>query len=154
MAELQIVTYDGCDWDKAHEFSELVSKHDVEVTGESPERWFSVFLYDKRRKVVGGVAGITSWGLCEVSVLAVAKKYRRQGWGKRLVETMENVARKRGCNHVHLHTMSFQGVDFYRAMGYRVLAKLPGSRESYTRYFMTKALPKTAERRQAAATGT
>ena len=147
MAELEIVKYDGCDWDKAHEFADLISEHDVEVTGESPERWFSVFLYDRRRKTVGGVAGITSWGLCDVSVVAVAKPYRRQGWGRKLMAAMEETARRRGCHHVHLHTMSFQAVGFYKALGYRVLATLPGRKESYTRYFMTKELPTAAVQR-------
>jgi ribosomal protein S18 acetylase RimI-like enzyme len=137
---LRLVSYDECDWSKAHEFSDLINEHDVQVTGEDPERWYSVFLLNARGKTVGGAAGLTSWGLCEVSALAVAPEHRGKGWGRRLVQAVEKLAARRGCTHVHLHSMNFQAVGFYRKLGYRKMAELVGRRGVYTRFFLSKAL--------------
>jgi ribosomal protein S18 acetylase RimI-like enzyme len=139
-ADLRIETYDYCDWGKAHEFSDLINVHDTEVTGEKHEQWFSVFLYDGHGKTVGGVAGLTSWGLCEVSALAVAKRYRHMGWGTRLVAATEQLARRRRCTCVHLHSMNFQAAAFYQKLGYTTLARLKGGGRKYTRYFLAKKL--------------
>jgi ribosomal protein S18 acetylase RimI-like enzyme len=140
MAELRMERFDYCDWSKAHEFSDLINEHDTEVTGENPEQWYSVYLYDSRNRVVGGAAGITAWGLCDISALAVAKEYRGRGWGTGLVEAVEAIARERGCTYVHLHTMNFQGAEFYRKLGYEILAQLSGGDGRYTRFFLKKPL--------------
>jgi ribosomal protein S18 acetylase RimI-like enzyme len=58
------------------------------------------------------------------------------------VRAVEKLAARRGCTHVHLHSMNFQAVEFYRKLGYRHMAQLVGRPGVYTRYFLSKALPK------------
>jgi len=142
MSDLRIQAYDYCDWEKAHEFSDLINTNDTKVTGKKHEQWFSIFLYDKRGKTVGGTAGLTAWGLCDVSVLAVAARYQRKGWGTKLMAATEALARRRGCTYVHLHSMDFQAVGFYQKLGYKVLARLKGGEWKYTRFFLAKRLGK------------
>jgi ribosomal protein S18 acetylase RimI-like enzyme len=138
MSNLKIERYDHCDWSKAMAFADLIGRHDQEATGEQTYRPFSVFLYDADGSTVGGAAGSTSWGLCEVTALAVDKSFRGQGWGKKLMQAVEQTARERCCNSIHLHTMNFQAIEFYRRIGFCVQAELTDETGRYTRYFLAK----------------
>jgi GNAT superfamily N-acetyltransferase len=65
-------------------------------------------------KVQGGLRGQTSWSWGTIDVLSVARTYRRQGVGSRLLAKAEEIARSRGCLGIRLDTTSFQAPDFYR----------------------------------------
>ena len=57
---------------------------------------------------------------CEVAGLVVGERYRRQGVGERLMEAVENEARRRGGTHLVLNT-AHRRADahaFYEALGY------------------------------------
>jgi ribosomal protein S18 acetylase RimI-like enzyme len=143
MSDLRIERYDHCDWSKAMAFAELIGSHDEEATGEQTHRPFSVFLYDGDGSTVGGAAGSTSWGLCEVTALAVQKRFRGQGWGRKLMQAVEQTARERHCANIHLHTMNFQAIGFYRKVGFVVQAELSDESGKYTRYFLAKTVAYT-----------
>lgn len=67
------------------------------------------------------IAGITAWSLgpeLHVDTLAVDETYRRKGLGRRLLEHVEQEARKGGCTTASVDTFSFQAPDYYPALGY------------------------------------
>jgi GNAT superfamily N-acetyltransferase len=100
----------------------------------------AVFLRDREGKLVGGLTGGTYWGWLYVEDLWVPDCVRRQGWGTRLLQAAEQAARRRGCRHVHLDTMSFQALPFYQKQGYTVFGILEDLPEGHRRYYLRKDL--------------
>ena len=90
--------------------------------------------------VVAGLLGGTYWGWMYVDILWVKEEHRFCGIGSRLLSDAEEEARRRGCHHVHLETMSWQAPEFYKKHGYTVLGVLPDIPEGHEKYILTKAL--------------
>jgi GNAT superfamily N-acetyltransferase len=101
-----------------------------------------VFIRDEAGVLVGGLLGDTYWGWLSINIVWIEERYRGQGYGQRLLAVAEEEARRRGCVHVHLDTLSFQARPFYEKLGYRVYGTLedfPAGGE-HERYYMTKDL--------------
>lgn len=90
--------------------------------------------------IEGGLLGGTYWGWLYISILWLHKDLRGQGYGSQLVKMAENIARERGCHHVHLDTMSFQALDFYLKLGFEEFGRLEDLPRGHCRIFLKKAL--------------
>ncbi|HKA28169.1 MAG TPA: GNAT family N-acetyltransferase [Candidatus Binatia bacterium] len=113
----------------------------VVVTGRDDWGPIAIFLRDEQDRIRGGVLGDFWAGWLHVKFLWVDEDCRRHGWGAKLLEAAESVARERGCGNVHLDTFSFQaGSDFYRRFGYEVFGVLDEYPAGYSHYFMRKRL--------------
>jgi GNAT superfamily N-acetyltransferase len=110
----------------------LLTDYNVEHAGPANHVPLWLFARDAGGKVQGGLRGQTYWSWCVIDVLAVAKPYRGQGIGSRLLSLAEETARARGCVGVRLDTMSFQAPDFYVRHGYSEFGRIeeypPGHR--------------------------
>lgn len=116
-------------------------KFNSKYGGREDWRELTIFLKDKKGKVVAGLNGHSDWGWLFVKLLWVADDYRGEGLGTRLMAAAEKEAIERKCRHIWLDTFSFQAPKFYRSLGYRKFGKLDNYPEGYSRYFFTKALP-------------
>jgi GNAT superfamily N-acetyltransferase len=108
--------------------------------GDENHRPLSIFIRDDTGVVVAGLLGDTYYGWLAVNLLWVHAGWRGQGYGRTLLEAAEAEALRRGCSHVHLDTLSFQALDFYRKAGYTIFGELQGLPPGYTRYFLRKDL--------------
>ena len=107
--------------------------------GLSPDaKPLAVFLRSRFSRVVGGVYGITYWGLFWVQMVWVEESLRGQGYGTELMRVAEAEALRRGCRHARLETFAPEALDFYRKLGYEVFAELSGHPPAHTTYFMKK----------------
>ncbi|MCE9532899.1 MAG: GNAT family N-acetyltransferase [Planctomycetes bacterium] len=97
-------------------------------------------LRDEVGSIFGGLIGELHWGWLRISILSVSEKFRRSGWGRKLVEESERVAIASGCHSAWVDTFSFQAPDFYRRLGYQVFGELPDYPSGQTRYFLSKRL--------------
>jgi ribosomal protein S18 acetylase RimI-like enzyme len=138
MSDLRIERYDDCPGPRLKALSAFVD--DVELAGKRTDQPYSVCLCDADGTLVGGATGVTAWGFCELNSLGIGKRFRRQGWGRKLVEAVAQTARERDCRIIQTSTMSFQAIDFYRHIGFVVLAELTDASGTYTRYFLAKKL--------------
>ncbi len=94
---------------------------------------------DGKGRFIGGLTGSTYLGWLYVDLLFVEEKYRGQGVGTHLLKTAETWAKKRGCHHVNLNTITFQAPGFYRKLGYKVFGRLSYPKGNI-RYFLKKKL--------------
>jgi GNAT superfamily N-acetyltransferase len=76
-------------------------------------------------EVVGGLWAETAYRWMFIHLVVVPEEFRGRGIGSRLIETAEEVARKRGCVGIRLDTYSFQAPAFYPRLGYELLGKVP-----------------------------
>ncbi len=107
-----------------------------------PEQYqpLNVFLRDDSGTILGGLLAETYWNWLHVSVLWVDESVRKGGYGSTLMAEAEAEARRRGCRHAHLDTLSFQALPFYERLGYTVFGTLDDLPEGHQRYFLKKAL--------------
>jgi GNAT superfamily N-acetyltransferase len=69
-------------------------------------------------EVTGGLWGHSVVGWLYVDLLVVPKAFRGQGLGTELLARAEDIARKRGCIGMWLHTATFQAPAFYEKLGF------------------------------------
>ncbi|HDN9020266.1 TPA: GNAT family N-acetyltransferase [Aeromonas salmonicida] len=96
------------------------------------------FIKDEQGKVLGGIVADIKWGWLHVDWLWIDEGIRKDGWGARLLATMEQYASDKGITKVHLETTSFQALPFYQKQGYTVFGELPDMPPGHITYFLKK----------------
>ena len=92
------------------------------------------------RLVAGLDACVTAFKILYVSTVFVEENCRRKGYGKRLMEEMEQRAKAMGVNTVRLDTFSWQGKEFYEALGYKIVGHYENADDGYAEYFFLKRI--------------
>ena len=98
----------------------------VAATGVKDGRSLAIFVRDDLGGLAAGLDGWTWGGCLFVRTLWVREDLRHAGQGTRLVRAAEVEAVRRGCRKAMLDTDSFQAPDFYRKLGYEVIAEVEG----------------------------
>ena len=92
-------------------------------------------------KIVAGLdACVTAFKILYVSTVFVEESCRRKGYGRALIEEMEKRARAMGVNTIRLDTFSWQGKEFYEALGYQIVGSYVNSDDGYAEYFFLKRI--------------
>lgn len=99
-----------------------------------------IFIRNRNNKVVGGIIGDVFGGWVYIALLWVEESLRNKGYGTKLVNLIEEEARKLGCKYAHLDTYSFEARPFYEKLGYGVFGTLEDYPEGYCKYFLKKVL--------------
>ena len=118
---------------------ELMSFNDEHV-GSDGHTPLNIVEYDTDGNIIAGILGGTYWGWLYIDILWVHKNHRKMGIGSKLLANAEKEAKRRGCHHVHLDTMSWQAPDFYKKHGYEVIGILPDIPNNNQKYLLMKAI--------------
>lgn len=90
------------------------------------------------------IAGVNSviycWRVMAIDVLWVKETYRKMGYGQRLLQELEKVAKEENCSLIHLDTFDFQAKEFYEKNGFIVFGTLENCPPGHGRYYMKKEL--------------
>lgn len=106
----------------------------------SPEEWLSLVLKDHEENIVGGILTSTLFWAQYLEVLWVDERYRGLGYGRDLIEEAEKLAKRNGCVASQTYTFSWQGGDFYQAVGYNLIANYEGYVGGITELILSKRL--------------
>ena len=134
---------DVTDLPAAEEVAELVERvrdYNEAVCGPGDRRLLAAFARDAAG-LAGGVAGRTIYGHFMIEVVWVREDLRRTGLGRKLMQAAEAEARSRGCRAAQVDTLSFQGLEFYQSLGFRVTGRIDDFPPGHTRYFLVKDYP-------------
>lgn len=96
--------------------------------------------YDENGNIIGGASGSTYLSSIEIEVLWVHEDYRGQNIASKLLDEVENEAKKAGCRLAHLTTYSFQSPQFYQKRGYVVCGEIEGFPDNIKLYILKKQL--------------
>ena len=108
---------------------------------EDNHQELAVFVRDAETgEIAGGLTGMTFWDWLCIDLLWLRDDVRSHGYGHQLLTTAEDQARRRGCKHAFVDTLSFQAPDFYQRHGYRIYGQLNNLPPGHTRYYLTKKL--------------
>ena len=92
-------------------------------------------------QVVAGLdACVTAFKILYVSTVFVDERYRRKGYGKRLIEEMEKRAKEMGVNTIRLDTFSWQGKEFYESLDYEIVGSYENADDGYAEFFFLKRI--------------
>lgn len=75
-----------------------------------------------------------------VDRLFIQESLRGTGLGRQLMVAAEACAREAECLHMRVATFSFQAPEFYRSLGFKDIASLPGGRDGDFEIFLLKEL--------------
>lgn len=70
----------------------------------------------------------------------MSEQLRGTGYGTQLIFSIEAEALRNGCKNVYLNSFSFQGVGFYKKLGYRVFGELEDFPEGHSVCCLRKSL--------------
>ena len=117
-----------------------IDRHNMTQTGAFDYRPLAIFVRNERQEIIAGVSGYTWAGMYELQFVWVHADARKQGYGRRLLQSAEQEARARGCAIVILGTYSFQAPAFYQKLGYAVVGRIDDCPPSHANYYLKKPL--------------
>jgi GNAT superfamily N-acetyltransferase len=98
------------------------------------------FVVDRDGARIGAAAGYSWGGICELRQVWVREDHRGQGLGSALVGAAIDEARRRGCAWVLLSTYDFQAPEFYKRLGFAVVAEIKDKPLGHSEFIMRRAL--------------
>ena len=119
--------------DRLYEFN-------MAATGISDGRALAIFVRGDGGQTLAGLCGHTWGGCCEIRQLWIHEQLRGQGLGTALLQAAEAEARQRGCRQILLTTHSFQAPDFYRQLGFQLIAAVEDYPEGHQNLLLRKRL--------------
>ncbi len=109
-------------------------------TGKDDGELFGVFIRDASGEIVAGLSGWTWAQACEIRQVWVHPSWRRQGYGRSLLEAAEQEAKSRGCKVILLSSYSFQAPAFYQKLAYELAWQLDDFPPGHRYCFLVKRL--------------
>ena len=98
-------------------------------------------LRNNSNEIVGGITGIIYMDCLTIDLLWVIDELRGLGYGKKLLNEVEDIAKSRKCSMILLDTFSFQAPDFYKRNGFNVFSTLENCPvKEVKRYYLKKDL--------------
>jgi ribosomal protein S18 acetylase RimI-like enzyme len=120
--------------------SESLFQYNCKASGINDFRPFATYLKNENNEILGGVIGWTRWSWAHIENLWISENYRKLGYGKKLLDEAERIARERKCKMIDLDTFNFQAPEFYKKYGYEELFVLNGIDLGVTKHFFQKKL--------------
>jgi ribosomal protein S18 acetylase RimI-like enzyme len=99
-----------------------------------------ISVRNRKGRVAGGLILQSYWRESYIELLWVSARLRGMGFGEKLIQEAERLARRRGSRLIHLNTYTFQAPGFYEKQGYRRFGGISGSPKGHGRYFFVKRL--------------
>ncbi len=126
--------------EQAEEIEERLSAFDEAHMPCRMEGRILIGMEDSGKLIAGLDACVTAFRILYVSTVFVDEAYRRKGIGRRLIREMERRAAAMGVNAIRLDTFSWQGKEFYEAMGYEAVGHYANAEDGYSEYFFLKRI--------------
>lgn len=81
---------------------------------------FAFELYNDKHEVIGVLDAFSSYFSIHIRDLWIDKNYRRQGYGKKLINELEEYCKRKRFNNINTVSCEFQAPDFYKKCGFQV----------------------------------
>lgn len=125
---------------KTHIF-EAFGKHAIDsmgINGFAPDP-ISLEIHDGVN-FIGCIVVQIVWGQLHIKFLLIEEPYRRQGYGRRLLEQAFEFGKQQGCNIAFVETMNYQAPELYQKLGFEIEFKRTGFDVGTSMYYLKKDL--------------
>ena len=93
------------------------------------------------KEVIGGILAIAAlWNILHIDTMWVKQEFRGNRIASKLLQDVEEYAKKLGCHLSYLETYDFQAKEFYINNGYKIFGVLGDCPKGHTCYFLSKRL--------------
>ena len=133
------ITNDGSEKD-INEIHAMLKAYNLSQREASANVPLGIYYEDENGGKKAGLVGETFGNWLCIKYLFVSEELRGQGIGKKIVESAEEEAKKRGCKFSFVDTFSFQAPRFYQKLGYNEVFALTNYPYTGARYYYTKEL--------------
>jgi ribosomal protein S18 acetylase RimI-like enzyme len=103
-----------------------------------PGDFFGFFIRNADNKIMGGCAGDICYGCLYVGKLWVDERLRGKGYGSKLMQMAEKLAKKTNAQFMAVNTFDWEALDFYKKLGFYVEFERKGFDKGSTFYFLRK----------------
>jgi GNAT superfamily N-acetyltransferase len=114
-------------------------RYNTEKMGRQKYKRLAISLRVKNA-IVGGIVGEVWTTVLFIQFFWLEQRLRGKGSGTKLIEAIEDEARRFGATQAYVDTMSFQAPGFYRNCGYKEFGSIRGYPGGVTRHWFTKTL--------------
>jgi ribosomal protein S18 acetylase RimI-like enzyme len=120
-------------------FAGCAKEHDV----DSDFQTRSFVILDSNRKFVASVSAVVSHKSVQIYSLFVVPECRKKGYGRNLLETVENYYKNKGLSYMLLETYGYQAPSFYETSGFTKESTIKnGSKGLLDKHVFVKAFGK------------
>jgi uncharacterized protein YciI/GNAT superfamily N-acetyltransferase len=106
--------------------------------GLDPVVPFAFFIRDENNEIKGGCNGNIGYDWLYVDQLWIDESLREQGYGTKLMNSAEALARENKCVSAAVNTGDWEALDFYKKLGFRVELERQGLAKNSKFYFLRK----------------
>lgn len=107
----------------------------------------SIFLKNDLGKIFGGIQAFLGTESVYIDVLWVKENLQKQGYGKKLLDVVEQEAIKNGCVFSLVDTWDFQAEAFYMKNGYERIGELKNYWLGHSKIFLRKNLRQSGKKK-------
>lgn len=100
----------------------------------------NLHIKDEHGELAGGINSVFCWNWIEVDILWIDDRFRGRGYGSRLLQEIETIAREKQCTFIKLNTFSFQAPAFYRKHGFQEITRIDDAPRGHQHYYFVKYL--------------
>lgn len=95
---------------------EYEANHGIDVNYKP----FSLIMRDQENNIIGVLNAFTAFSEIYIDDIWVDNRYRGQGYGRKLIQRLEEQFKGKGFNNINLCTSAFQAPEFYQKCGFEV----------------------------------
>ena len=99
-----------------------------------------LILRNSANRIVGGLTADLAYGCLSIRRLWVDPAWRLSGWGRKLVERAESIARERGCDFAATFVMDWEYLPFFQKLGYIIEGQYTGYQNASRQFRFRKNL--------------
>ncbi len=81
---------------------------------------FALVLTDENGEAIGVLKAFTAFAEIYIDDMWIDSSHRSKGYGKQLIEALENNFKGQGFNNINLVTNNFQAPEFYKKCGFEL----------------------------------
>lgn len=115
----------------------MIRQHNAKFMTEFQDYSYHI---EENGELAAGIVAEAVFDTVEVEFLCVKETCRGKGYGRTLLEYVEDRARKDGRKRILLNTYSFQAPEFYRSLGYEELFRIDPCFKDCKQYYFCKKL--------------
>lgn len=119
----------------------LLNQYNLEHSYEKQETKIISLGIMESDNYLGGVIGKIKGNTLHISLLGLKESFRGNGYGNLLITEAQKIAEECQCKYITVNTQDYQGLAFYKKIGFIVIGQLDNSPfEGTTKYYLKKEI--------------